>query len=122
MHHRGMPYTCKCHPVESILRNSWLLSTICTKLCPDAPTACPLYRAEQKGENLTSTAEWEEACQTIKRHLSNALILTVPRVDVPFILDTDASESGLWAMLSQIQDRQERVISFAAFQSKAERN
>jgi len=88
-----------------------------------AQIACPLYRAEQKGDNLTWTAECEEAFRKIKRHLSHAPIPAFPRLDVPFILDTDASDSGLGAVLSQVQDGQERVIAYAARAlSKAERN
>ena len=88
-----------------------------------AQIACPLYRAEQKGDNLTWTAECEEAFWKIKRHLSNAPILAFPQLDVPFILDTDASDCGLGAVLSQVQDGQERVIAYAARAlSKAERN
>ena len=88
-----------------------------------AQIACPLYRAEQKGDNLTWTAECEEAFLKIKRHLSHAPILAFPRLDVAFILDTDASDSGLGAVLSQVQDGQERVIAYAARAlSRAERN
>ena len=88
-----------------------------------AQIACPLYRAEQKGGNLTWTAECEEAFRKFKRHLSNAPILAFPWLDVPFILGTDASDSGLGAVLSQVQDGQERVIAYAARAlQKAERN
>ena len=85
--------------------------------------ACPLYHAEQKGDNLTWTVECEEAFRKIKRHLSNAPTLAFPRLDVPFILDTVASDTGLGALLSQVQDGQEREIAYAARAlSKAERN
>ena len=79
-----------------------------------AQLACPLYRAEQKGNNLTWTAECEEAFWKIKRHLSTAPILAFPQLDVLFILDTDASDGGLGAVLSQVQGGQECVIAYAA--------
>ena len=42
---------------------------------------------------------------------------------VPFILDSDASDSRLGAVLSQVQGGRERVIAYAARSlSKAERN
>ena len=88
-----------------------------------AQLACPLYRAEQKGDNLTWTTECEETFWKIKRHQSNAPILAFLQLDVPFILDTDASDGGLGAVLLQAQDGQERVIAYAARAlSKAERN
>ena len=53
----------------------------------------------------------------------NAPILAFPQLDVPFILDTDTSHSGLGAVLSQVQYRKERVIAYAARAlSRAERN
>ena len=55
--------------------------------------------------------------------MSSAPILAFPQLDVPFILDSDASDSGLGAVLSQVQCGKERVIAYAARAlSKAERN
>ena len=88
-----------------------------------ADIAAPLHSASQKGERFRWTAECEEAFRNIKRKLMNAPILAFPQLDVPFILDTDASDSGLGAVLSQVQDGKERVIAYAARAlSKAERN
>ena len=88
-----------------------------------ADIAAPLHSASQKGERFRWTAECEEAFLNIKRKLMNAPILAFPRLDVPFILDTDACDSGLGAVLSQVQDGKERVIAYAARAlSKAERN
>ena len=88
-----------------------------------ADIAAPLHSASQKGERFRWTAECEEAFLNIKRKLMNAPILAFARLDVPFILDTDACDSGLGAVLSQVQDGKERVIAYAARAlSKAERN
>ena len=87
-------------------------------------TLLPLYTVHlKKGERFRWTAECEEAFRNIKRKLMNAPILAFPQLDVPFILDTDASDSGLGAVLSQVQDGKEHVIAYAARAlSKAERN
>ncbi|KAL9952832.1 hypothetical protein ACROYT_G040145 [Oculina patagonica] len=88
-----------------------------------AQVARPLYRAEHKGDNFTWSAECQEVFLSIKRHLTNAPILAFPQLDVPFILDTDACDSGLGAVLSKVQGGKERVIAFAARAlTKAEKN
>ena len=88
-----------------------------------AHIASPLHSASQKGDRFRWSAECEEAFQAIKRKLMNAPILAFPQLDVPFVLDTDASDSGLGAVLSQVQGGKERVIAYAARAlSKAERN
>ena len=88
-----------------------------------AHIASPLHRACQKGDRFRWTAECKEAFLHIKRKLTNAPILAFPQLDVPFILDNDASDSGLGAVLSQVQCGKERVIAYAARAlSKAERN
>ena len=59
----------------------------------------------------------------IKSKLTNAPILAFPQLDVPFILDSDASDSGLGAVVSQVQCGKERVIAYAARAlSRVERN
>ena len=88
-----------------------------------AHIASPLHRACQKGDRFTWTAECQEAFLHIKNKLTNAPILAFPKLDVPFILDSDASDGGLGAVLSQVQYGRERVIAYAARAlSKAERN
>ena len=65
------------------------------------------------------TAECEEVFLDIKRKLSNAPILFSPW----WVLDSDASDSRLGAVLSQVQSGRERVITYAARSlSKVERN
>ena len=88
-----------------------------------AAIAAPLHRASQKGERFRWTVQCEEAFASIKRKLTNAPILAFPQLDEPFILDTDASDKGLGAVLSQVQGGNERVIAYAARAlSKAEGN
>ena len=55
--------------------------------------------------------------------LSEAPILSHPRTEGQFILDTDASNEGIGAVLSQLQDGEERIIAFGSKTlSKSERN
>ena len=63
---------------------------------------------------------WDESCttsfQTLKEALISAPILAYPSSNAndKFILDTDASEYGIGAVLSQMQDGIERVIAYAS--------
>ena len=50
----------------------------------------------------------------LKEDLCEAPILAYPEPDAPFILDTDASDVGIGAVLSQIQGGEERVISYGS--------
>ena len=46
--------------------------------------------------------------------LTNAPILSLPNREGKFILDTDASNSAIGAVLSQEQDGKEKVIAYAS--------
>ena len=59
----------------------------------------------------------------LKSKLTNASILAFPDFSKPFILDTDASDNAIGAVLSQIQDDKEQVIAYASRSlTKSERN
>ena len=72
--------------------------------------------------------QWNEECQNafiaLKTCLTSATILALPDWSSPFVLDTDASDTGIGAVLSQIhQDGSEHVIAYAnRTLNKAERN
>ena len=76
-----------------------------------AHIASPLHHACRKEDHFRWTADGQEAFLHIKRKLTNAPILAFPQLDVLFILDSDASDSGLGAVLSQVQCGKERVIA-----------
>lgn len=62
--------------------------------------------------------EWSTQCQAtfeeIVRILSSPLVLTYPDFQLPFLVNTDASQDGLGATLSQLQDGEEKVIAYAS--------
>ena len=74
--------------------------------------AKPLYRLTSKGVKFTWEEEHEEAIQLLKTRLLQAPILAFPNFRHPFVIDTDASETALGAVLSQIFDGEERPIAF----------
>ena len=61
---------------------------------------------------------WSDNCQTafdeLKRLLTSSPVLSYPRDHGTYIVDTDASLFGIGAVLSQIQDGEERVIAYAS--------
>ena len=80
-----------------------------------AAIAKPLHRLTEK----TAKFEWTNECQTafeeIRHRLVTAPILAFPDYKREFILDTDASDTGIGAVLSQVQeDGSERVIAYAS--------
>ncbi|MBJ4999897.1 hypothetical protein JGF38_23160, partial [Salmonella enterica subsp. enterica serovar Hadar] len=55
--------------------------------------------------------------------MSSPPVLVYPQPDQLFILDTDASNTGIGAVLSQVRDGQEKVSAyFSKSLSKPERN
>ena len=88
-----------------------------------AKIAEPLYRLERKGAIFKWNDDCHKAFEILKKKLTTAPILPYPQHDLAFILDTDASDSGIGAVLSQSVDGEEKVIAYAARSlSKAERN
>ena len=83
----------------------------------------PLCNLERKDTPFQWTAKCQQSFNDIKERLTSAPILAHPRFDQPFILDMDACEVGLGAVLTQVQAGAERVIGYAARAlSKPERN
>ena len=85
--------------------------------------ATPLYKLTQQNTQFI----WSESCQNafleLKRRLTSAPILALPRSDCDFIVDTDASDFAIGAVLSQIQQGKEVVIAYSSRTlSKSERN
>uniref|UniRef100_A0A0A9Z8Q1 RNA-directed DNA polymerase n=2 Tax=Lygus hesperus TaxID=30085 RepID=A0A0A9Z8Q1_LYGHE len=64
-----------------------------------------------------------EAFESLKSALTSTPILARPNFDLPFTLQTDASQHGIGSALVQFQDGQERVITYSSRTlTAAERN
>ena len=50
----------------------------------------------------------------LKEKLCSAPILALPQPGLKYILYTDASDTGIGAVLSQVQEGRERVIAYAS--------
>jgi len=61
---------------------------------------------------------WDEKCRSafelLKRKLTTAPVLAAPRDGGNYVVDCDACETGLGAVLQQWQDGQLRVIAYAS--------
>ena len=76
--------------------------------------AAPLHAMTKKNAAFRWTAECQTAFDELKQKLSSAPVLALPRDEDAYILDTDASEHGIGAVLSQVQNGEEKVISYAS--------
>ena len=88
-----------------------------------AKIAKPLYRLTEKTVKYEWTSECQAAFNELRQRLVSAPVLTFPDYSKHFVLDTDASYTGIGAVLSQTDDDGlERVIAYASNTlSKAER-
>ena len=76
--------------------------------------AAPLFHLMKKGVQWERTEKCQEVFNELKAKLISEPILALPINEGIFVLDTDASDFGLGAVLSQIQNGEERVIAFAS--------
>jgi len=88
-----------------------------------ADIAAPFHALTQKNAYFSWGPAHDKAFQTLKARLVTAPILGMPRDDGTFLLNTDASDRGIGAVLSQEQFGQEVVIAYASRTlSRPERN
>jgi len=76
--------------------------------------AAPLYALTQKGAKYKWTLECQQAFEALKLRLMSEPILALPMDEGTYILDCDASNYGLGAVLSQEQSAVERVIAYSS--------
>ncbi len=74
--------------------------------------AKPLHQLTEKNRKFEWTEECEEAFYLLKTKLMSAPILAYPNSSDPYILDTDASQFGVGAVLSQLQQGEEKVVAY----------
>ena len=88
-----------------------------------AQLAAPLTALLSKNVKFCWTPECESAFVDLKRALAQPPILSMPRQEGQYILDTDSSFFAMGSVLSQVQDGQVRVIAYASRRlSPRERN
>ncbi len=56
----------------------------------------------------------EQAFINLKDALCKAPLLAYPDPNVPYVVDTDASNLAIGAVLSQVQDGEEKVIMYSS--------
>ena len=78
--------------------------------------AAPLYELTRQRlpHHVTWTDEAEEAFRALKQALCEEPVLIAPDFNKPFLLHTDASRTGLGAVLSQVVDNQEHPVTYVS--------
>jgi transposase InsO family protein len=76
-------------------------------------SAC-LYELLHKKKSYDWQIEHQAAFEQIKESILSAPCLSYPSPNGPFILDTDASDKAIGAVLSQVQNGETKVICFAS--------
>ena len=79
-----------------------------------AAIATPLHRLTQKNKTFVWSKECQEAFEHLKSALASAPVLTHPDFTEPFILDTDACDQGIGAVLCQSHCGVEQVIAYGS--------
>ena len=88
-----------------------------------ARIARPLYQLTEPTKDFEWTNECQQAFDQLKELLTFSPVLAYPKQEGLFILDTDASNHGIGAVLSQEQGGVERPMAYSSRTlSKSERN
>lgn len=76
--------------------------------------AFPLTQLTRKDKRFIWADECQESFMTLKNALISTKVLAYPTRTDKFIIDTDASNFGMGAVLSQVQNGEERVIAYGS--------
>lgn len=88
-----------------------------------ASVAKPLHKLTKKYACFNWTDECQEAFEQLKSRLTSAPVLGYPLDSGELLLDMDASDWGIGAVLSQVQEGEERVLAYGSRRlSAAEQN
>ncbi|XP_063040269.1 uncharacterized protein LOC134435312 [Engraulis encrasicolus] len=79
-----------------------------------AEIASPLHNLLKKGAVFQWTEHHQEAFTELKERLTTAPVLGYPIAEGQYILDTDASNHSVGAVLSQLQWGEERVLTYGS--------
>jgi len=79
-----------------------------------ATIAAPLHQLTKHGESFVQNAERQQALDTLKSALSSAPILAMPRDEGLYVVDVDASNVGVGAVIQQYQDGHLCVTAYAS--------
>ncbi|XP_044762512.1 uncharacterized protein LOC123319517 [Coccinella septempunctata] len=74
----------------------------------------PLTALLKKKQTWKWGTAQQTAFETLKQKLTHSPVLACPDFSKPFVLQTDASDAGLGAALTQTVDGQEKVIAYAS--------
>jgi hypothetical protein len=93
------------------------LASFCRRLVPKfAETAKPPKKLTRKEQEFNWGPSQQEALEELKTKLCTTPVLAYPNFHLPFILTTDASNVGVAAILSQVQNGLERPVAYASRQ------
>ena len=80
-----------------------------------AEVAKPIHRLTEHNATFKWSPECDNAFSTLRHKLTTTPVLAYPDFNKQFILDTDASNTAIGAVLSQIQcDGQEHVVAYGS--------
>ena len=79
-----------------------------------AAIAAPLHGLTRKGQKFFWSDECEERFRILKAKLTTAPTLAYPNFSEMFILDTDASNEAIGAVLSQVVGGEEHPVAYAS--------
>ena len=77
--------------------------------------AQPIHHLKEQNREIKWTSECQVAFQKLKEYLCSPPILNYSDYSKPFLLDSDASDNGIRAVLSQLDDEGNgHVIAYAS--------